>query len=197
MLYLRLIEDQGVVVAKFAFCKAGGIAGAKSAPPQQLEVCANSTRIGGLAIPFLAATVAVIRRFNEGVVLFATKGESLVLLARHLLDSLGRIFFDPSLFNAEIEERNDSLVLIVACGRRSGPRMDPSPERRNIELRQENNRGRLSSTPSRHPVESEFVLLPGGFRTVEPRNLFQKFLSCCGDFHLRVMPLDFGFELSP
>jgi len=54
VLDLRLIEDEGVVVAKFAFCKAGTVAGAKTAPSQQLEVCADSARIGGLAIPLLS-----------------------------------------------------------------------------------------------------------------------------------------------
>ena len=95
---LRLIEDEGIVVAKFAFCKSGGIAGAQTAPAQQFEVCANSTRIGGLAIPLLTTAVVVVGGFNERIVLFATKGQSLILLARHLVDSFGRILLDPSLF---------------------------------------------------------------------------------------------------
>jgi hypothetical protein len=60
--------------------------------------------------------------------LFASEGQRLLRLARHLLYSFGRILFDPSLFNTEIEKCDDSLVLVVAAGGSTGPSVNPLPQ---------------------------------------------------------------------
>jgi len=75
--------------------------------------------------------VGIKQRF----VLLSREGKSLVLLGRYVLDSLCRIFFDPSLSNAKVKKCDEAMRLVVLRGGSTGPEKNPATERWYIELR--------------------------------------------------------------
>src|SRR5205807_8625672 len=137
--------------------ETSSIAGAETAPAEQFEVRTDATRIRRLAVSFQPAAVVVVSGFDERIVLFSDKGQRFFLFGLDILYFFGRILLDPALFDAKIEKSNDPLMLIVACSGGTVPGTNPTPQRRDVKLREQKDRRLLCSTPGRQPAQCKRI----------------------------------------
>ena len=160
-------------------------------PPRCMQLC--------LVMPFRdsrrkkagAPAVCVEPRcFNQRIILFASKGLRFILLWSNLFYFPGWILFHPSLFHTKEKESDNPLVLVMAGGGCTGPRVDPPAHGLDVQLGKASDRGLLLRTPVQESIfQGEAVFRPGRLFAVQTFHFFQEQRNSIRDQYLARLAL--------